>query len=427
MSKLAMLGGQPVIDSDMQLYRSIDEEETQAVNRVLKSGMLSGYIGAWCDAFDGGNEVRKLERAWEEQFKTKHAIAVNSNTSGLISAMGAIGVSPGDEVIVPPWSMSATVVAPMFYGGIPVFADIEEDTFCLDPESVRENITTKTRAILVVDLFGHAAQLQKLRRIADEHGIYLIEDNAQAPLATENGHFAGTVGDIGVFSLNYHKHIHTGEGGICVTDDDELALRLRGIRNHGENIVEPLNMSDSTNMLGFNFRMTEMSAAIGVEQLIKAEELVSVREEIASHLSEAVSEMEGITPPKVRSGCRHVYYLWSARFDAEKVGVSRQIFSQALAAEGCPNGEGYVEPLYLLPMFQQRKAIGRDGFPFNLTDRQYDKGLCPVVERLHEKEQLEIHTCSYQLDSRDLDNVISAFQKVYDHIDDLRTLELSRQ
>ena len=131
-------------------------------------------------------------------------------------------------------TMSATVMAPLIYGGIPVFVDIEEDYFCIDLNKVELAINSKTKAIIAVNLFGHPAELRRLRDLADKNGIYLIEDAAQCPLASENSFYAGTIGHIGVFSLNYHKHIHTGEGGICCTDDDELALRLRAIRNHGK-------------------------------------------------------------------------------------------------------------------------------------------------------------------------------------------------
>ena len=246
-------------------YNSIGAEEVKALEAVGQTGKFSGFFGAWCDEFGGGPIVQAFEVAWQERFSVRHAISVNSNTSGLIAALGAIGLSPGDEVIVPPMTMSATVMAPLIYGGIPVFVDMEPETFCLDIEKVAEAITSKTRAILVVDLFGHPAELAQLRTLADERGIYLIEDAAQAPLATEQGCLAGCVGHIGVFSLNCHKHIQTGEGGVCVTEDDDLALRMRAIRNHGENIVEAVEMVDATNMVGFNFRLTELSATVGIE------------------------------------------------------------------------------------------------------------------------------------------------------------------
>jgi perosamine synthetase len=425
MSKLALLGGEPLIKNNFLLYKSIGDEEVNAVNKVMETGRLSGFVGAWCDEFNGGEKIQQLESEWSKYFNVKHSISVNSNTSGLISAIGAIGVSPGDEVIVPAWSMSATVIAPLFYGAIPVFADIENDYFCLDLESVKKNITTKTKAIIAVNLFGHPAQLEELKKIAETYNLVLIEDNAQAPLATENNAYTGVIADIGVFSLNYHKHIHTGEGGICTTNNDEFALKLKMIRNHGENIVDSIEMSNITNMIGYNFRMTEMSAAIGLCQLAKAERLISRRAEIANKMSLAVSELSGITVPKVRDNCSHVYYVWAAKFDEEVVGVSRDLFAKALEAEGCPVSVGYVEPLYNLAVFKNKIAIGNKGFPFNLSDRNYGEGLCPVTEQLHKKELLELHICSYEFKDDELNSVINAYHKVHGFRNELKKYENS--
>lgn len=415
MSKLALLGGKPVIEQPLATYNTIGPEERIAVERVMATGKLSGFIGEWCDAFNGGPKVQAFETAWRERFGSRHAITVNSNTSGLFASMGAVGVSPGDEVIVPPYTMSATAMAPLIYGGIPVFADIEPETFCLDPIRVREAITPRTRAIIAVNLFGHPAALHELRRLADEKGIALVEDNAQGPLATENGRYAGTIGHIGVFSLNYHKHFHTGEGGVCTTDDDLLARRLQMIRNHGENVVAPLGITDLANLIGFNFRLSELSAAIGIEQLKKADSLVARREEIANRMTSALSGLRGLVPPVVRAGCRHVYYVWVMRYDEAVVGVPRSTFCRALSAEGFPVSEGYVAPLYLLPIFQRRIAVGGKGFPFNLSDRSYQPGLCPVTERMHDKELLEFDICSYEVSDRDADLLIAAVRKVYEH------------
>jgi perosamine synthetase len=412
LSQLALLGGSPALAAPLKPYRTIGEEERLAVDAVMRSGVLSGYVGAWCDAFDGGPVVREFERAWADKFSARHALAVNSNTSGLIAAMGAVGVGPGDEVIVPPYTMSATAMAPLIYGAIPVFVDIEPDTFCLDPAKVRAAITPRTKAVLVVNLFGHPAALHELRALCDEHGLALVEDNAQGPLATERGRFAGTIGHIGVFSLNYHKHIHTGEGGVCTTDDDRLADRLRMIRNHGENVTGELARGDLTNLVGFNFRLSELHASVGIEQLKKAEALVGARERISQRLSAALVGMDGITVPLVRPDCRHVYYVWSARYDAARAGVPRELYARALEAEGVPVSLGYVQPLYMLPIFQQRQAIGRDGYPFTLTNRSYQRGLCPVAERMHEEELLEVHVCSYEFDEPELAGLVAAFEKV---------------
>lgn len=419
MSELAVLGGEPLINEPLVPFKRIGEAERAAVLRVLDDGELSGFIGAPGPDFNGGPEVRALEDGWCKAFGVAHSITVNSATSGLYAAVGAAGIGPGDEVIVPPYSMSATVMAPLVYGGIPVFADIEPETFGLDPAQVRRAITSKTRAIIPVNLFGHPARLHELLAIAEEYGLTMIEDNAQAPLATEYGRLAGTIGHIGVFSLNRHKHIQTGEGGVCVTNDARLAERLRLIRNHGENLVEHLAVDDLSNLVGFNYRMTELSAAVGRCQLEKAPEIVAERTAYARRLSAGVKDIPGITVPVERDQCEHVYYVWTPRFDADKVGMSRDLFAQALAAEGFPLNQGYVNPLYRLPIFQQRTAIGPHGFPFNLNDRRYDDGLCPVCEHMHEQEELGFGLCTFELSNDIVDQMIAAFRKVYDHRDEL--------
>jgi dTDP-4-amino-4,6-dideoxygalactose transaminase len=393
-------------------FSSIGRQERRAVKRVLKRKSLSGFYGSWGPEFLGGEEVICFEQEWAARFEVPYAISVNSAASGLFAAMGAAGISPGDEVIVPPTTMSATAMAPLLYGGIPVFVDIEPTTFCLDVEKVIQAITPKTKAVLAVNLFGHPAELSRLKKETETRRIFLIEDNAQAPLATENGKYTGTVGDIGIFSLNYHKHIHTGEGGICVTRNPELALRLQAIRNHAENIVEPAPIRNLTNMIGFNYRMTELSAAVGRAQLKKINELVAVRQRLAESLSEELADLEGVKVPHVRPGCRHVYYVWAARLE-KNLGVSREKFSEALHQAGFPHFKGYVKPLYFLPAFQKRIAVGRDGWPFTLTSRKYEKGLCPIAEKLYFEELICFEPCAYQVNSQELKALIKAFRSVY--------------
>ncbi|MBF0284206.1 MAG: DegT/DnrJ/EryC1/StrS family aminotransferase [Magnetococcales bacterium] len=415
MSQLALFGGTPIFRKPLPPFTRIGGQEMKEVRRVMKSGVLSGFIGAWGEDFHGGPAVRRLEEQWAEKFRVKHAVTVNSNTSGLFAAMGAIGVGPGDEVIVPPTTMSATAMAPLVYGGIPVFVDIEPETYCLDLRLVEGSITPLTKAIIAVNLFGHPARLAELRAIADRHSIYLIEDNAQAPLAEEDGRYAGTVGHIGVFSLNRHKHIQTGEGGVCCTDDDDLALKLKAIRNHGENIVDAAGLQGQPNLIGFNYRMTELSAAVGVAQLRRAESIIGQRAELAEYLTRQMKGLDWFTPPTVRGGCRHVYYVWYGRYHREKTGVSRQRLVQALQAEGLPVAAGYVAPLYRLPIFRQRIGFGKTGYPFQLTQRLYVDGMCPMAEQLHQEELLGFVVCSYDPSKEQRRQIVDAFHKVYEH------------
>lgn len=423
MSKLALLGGTPVRTRPFPDYVTIGEEEKRAVMAVLDSTVLSRFLGTWSPDFYGGPQVQALERAWEDYFGVRHAVSVNSATSGLYAAVGAAGVGPGDEVIVSPYTMTASAAAAVVYGGIPVFADIDPETFCITPETIRRCITPHTRAIIVVDIFGHPADMDGIMALAAEHGLVVIEDAAQAPGATHNGRFAGTLGHMGVFSLNYHKTIHCGEGGVVVTDDARLAERLQLIRNHGEVVVKSKGVEDIVNLVGFNYRMTEIEAAIAAEQLKKLKGLVERRREVAARLLEKLAGLPGITLPVIKPGVEHGWYLFTMRFDAARAGVSRARFVEAVRAEGGPLVAGYVEPIYLEPMYQQRIAFGRDGFPFTypgyVGQVSYERGICPVVERMHFEEVVFTNACHAGIGEEDVDDLANAFRKVLEHAGEL--------
>jgi dTDP-4-amino-4,6-dideoxygalactose transaminase len=422
-AKLAINGGSPVRSTPFPLYVTIGEEEKRAVMEVLDSTVLSKFLGTWSPDFFGGPRVQKLEREWAEYFGIRHAVSVNSATSGLYAAVGAAGVGPGDEVIVSPYTMTASATAALVYGGIPVFADIDPDTFCLSPASIRERITPRTRAIIVVDIFGHPAEMDEIMQIAREHGLVVIEDAAQAPGAHYHGRNAGTLADMGVFSLNYHKTIHCGEGGVVVTNSDEYAERLQLIRNHGEVVVQRKGTANLVNMVGFNYRMTEIEAAIASEQLKKLESLVVPRIAAAEFLTRELAGLPGLMPPVVRPNVRHGYYIYVMKYDAAATGVPRTTFAKALRAEGISLGEGYVEPIYLQPMYQQQIAFGKDGFPFTYPgyrgELNYAKGICPVTERMHFEALLYGDFCHAAMTRQDLADIVSAFRKVAENLSEL--------
>ena len=222
MTKLALLGGSPVRTRLFPASRVIGPDEVEAARKVAESEILSRYLGVWHPDFFGGPQVQAFEREWAEVYQTRHAIAVNSATSGLYAAVGAAGVGPGDEVIVSPFTMTASAIAPLIFNAIPVFADIDPETYTLAPEGVAARITPRTKAIIVVHIFGQPADMDPLMTLANRHGLTVIEDCAQAPFAAYKGRPVGGLGHMGVFSLNYHKHIHTGEGGLVTTNDDRL-------------------------------------------------------------------------------------------------------------------------------------------------------------------------------------------------------------
>ncbi len=427
MSKLALYGGEPLIKYRFNKYNSIGLEEEKAVSNVMKSRVLSGFVANTGDGFYGGPKVQEFEKYCKDYFNVKHAITLNSWTSGLVAALGAIGLEPGDEVIVSPWTMSASATAILHWCAIPIFADIEPDTFCIDPVSVESNISEKTKAILAVDIFGQSSDVLELTKICKKYNLKLIFDSAQSPNAKYKNKFVGTMGDIGGYSLNYHKHIHTGEGGIIVTNNDEYAENIRLIRNHGEAVVDGFQKKNIANIIGHNFRMGEIEASIGIEQLKKLNSKTESRKYIAKKLDEGLKSIRGLKTPKVRESCDHVYYVYAMLIDESITGVSKYIISDALKAEGLTSiGTSYCN-LHLLPMYQQKIAYGKNGFPWSSENARknisYQYGICPISEKMNEKSYLDFGICHYELNDYDIENIIKSFKKVWDNLDEIKKNE----
>jgi len=418
--KLALFGGPKTIQTTFKRYNPIGVEEVEAAKQVIESGVLSQFLGVWHKDFYGGSKVREFERQCAEYFGVKHAVTVNSWTSGLVAAVGAIGIEPGDEVIVTPWTMSATATAILHWNAIPVFADIDPETFNLDPKSVEANITPYTKAIMVADIFGQSADMDALMAIAAKHGLKVISDTAQAPGALYKGKHAGTLADVGGYSLNYHKHIHTGEGGILVTDNDEIAERVQLIRNHAEVVVGDKGVTNLSNMIGHNFRLGEIECAMGIEQLKKLSGFVESRQALASRLSEGLKGLRGLRTPVVKPGCTHVYYVYPMVLDIEALGVSRERIHAALQAEGVAVSKHY-QNIHLLPLYQRKIAYGSMGFPWSSDicrrDVDYSKGICPVAEQLNDSTYLGFGMCVYDLTEDDVDVIVTAFHKVWNNLE----------
>lgn len=418
MEKLAINGGTPVRTEPFPVYRTIGAEEEAAVLAVIREGVLSKFLAAWTPDFFGGPQVQAFEREWEAFFHVAHAVSMNSATSGLYAAIGAAGVGPGDEVIVSPYTMSASAACVLGYNAVPVFADIDPDTFCINSSTIEKVLSKHTKAVVVVDLFGQPADFDSIMVLAKERGLVVIEDAAQAPGAIYKGRYAGTLADIGVFSLNYHKTIHTGEGGVVVTNSKMFAERLQLIRNHAEVVVDQRGSSDLVNMLGFNYRMTEIEAAIGRQQLGKLENLVKQRSENAAYLDEGFKQIPGITTPYVPDHVRHGFYVYPIKYDGNIIGVDRKMFAAAVRSEGIIMHEGYIKPIYLQSLYQKKTLYGGTGCPFTCPHYNgsvsYEKSICPITERLYEQELLYGDWCYAGMQRTDLDDIIIALRKVID-------------
>ena len=422
----AILGGQKTRLKNIPFRETIGDEEIEAVTKVLKSDVLSAFIGAPGEKFLGGKEVREFEKSWSKKYNYKHSICVNSWTSGLIIAIGAIGIEPGDEVICSPYTMSASATSVLFYGGIPIFADINEKTYNIDAETIERKITARTKAIMVVHIFGGSADMDPIMDLAKKYNLKVIEDAAQAPGIQYDNKPIGIIGDIGGFSFNFHKHIHTGEGGMLVTNDDELAFKSQLIRNHGENYAGKLDKKYLANIIGGNYRLTELQAAIGKIQLKKLDLLLEKRTELANYLHEQFNEIDCLETYYPSKKCGHSYYAFPIKYFEDRSGLPRSLFVKAVNAEfpnaegweSVPLAEGYIELLYLNPIYQNKIAIGSKGFPFNYikeSNYDYSKGLCPVTEDMYYNKMIISPIVREPLDISDMKDLVTAIKKVLDN------------
>lgn len=278
----------------------VGDEEREAVDRVLRSGMIAQ-----------GPEVAAFEQEFSAHFVDgRPAVALNSGTSGQLLGLLAAGIGPGDEVIVPSFTFAATGNSVALTGATPVFADIEADTFTLDPNAVRAAISPRTKGIMPVHLYGHPYLVDEIEAIALDHGLSVFEDAAQAHGASWNGRSVGTLGDFAMFSLYPTKNMTSGEGGMVTCATEEIARHIRLLRNQG------MEKQYENELIGFNARMTDIHAAIGRVQLKKIDAWTSQRQANAAVLSAGLSDIDGVRIPIVRAGAVHVYHQYTIRVDA---------------------------------------------------------------------------------------------------------------
>ena len=317
----------------------IGEEEVQAVVKVLRSGMLTSGLGA-------GIQVTEFEKGFTKMADAKHAIAVNTGTAALHAALMAVGVKQGDEVILPSFTFVATAEAVALAGAKPVFADIDPKTYNLSPDCVEKALTKKTKAILPVDLYGYSADMKPLREIADKHGLALVEDAAQAHGLTYEGKPAGAFADAACWSMYASKNIMTGEGGVVTTNSDQIDETLRMIRTHGE------KAKYSSLILGTNYRMSEMQAAIGNVQLTRLDGFVAKRRQNAQTLTKLLEKNNKLTLPYESKDRLHSWYLYTARLkdgtEEERNTLMAELKNKGIGAEAY-----YVNPVHQMPFYRE--------------------------------------------------------------------------
>ncbi len=315
----------------------ISEEEIDAVVKVMRTGYLTSGLGQ-------GPKVTEFERNFARFAGAKHAVAVNTGTAGLHAAIIAAGIKRGDEVILPSFTFVATAEAVVLAGGKPVFVDIDPETFNLNPEKIEKAVTKKTAAILPVDLYGFTAEMKPICEIANRLDLTVVEDAAQAHGLSYEGKPAGAFADLACWSLYASKNITTGEGGVVTTNDDNLAEIVRMVRTHGE------KAKYASRILGCNYRMTEIEAAIGVVQLEKLPKFVEKRRANAQRLSAILSKSERLCLPSEPKGGRHSWYLYTARIykgqEHERDTLLEKLHKKGIGAEAY-----YVHPVHQMPYY----------------------------------------------------------------------------
>lgn len=306
----------------------IDKEEKQAVISALDSGFLAQ-----------GPRVEEFEKDFASFVGTKYAVATSSGTTALYIALLALGIGPGDEVITSPFTFIASANSILYTGAKPVFVDIKEDDFNIDPLKIEEKITNKTKAIMPIHLYGQPADMEKILEIAQKHNLFIIEDACQAHGAKYKEKMAGSLGDVGCFSFYPTKNMTTGEGGIITTNDQEVCEKAQMLRAHGS------KERYYHDILGFNFRMTDIGASIGIEQLKKLPLFNKKRQENAQKLKEGLKNIKGIITPQEIRGKEHVFHQYTIRVTSE-YKTSRDNFAKALEEKGIGTGIHYPLPIH---------------------------------------------------------------------------------
>lgn len=391
MSTLAINGGKSVRDTYLPYAQQwVDEEDVGEVVKVLKSDFLTT-----------GPKIEEFEKRFADYVGAKYAVSISNGTAALHAACFAAGINEGDEVITSPITFAASANCVLYQGGKPVFADINPKSYNIDIEAIERKITKKTKAIIPVDFTGQAVDIDGINEIAKKYGLIVIEDAAHSLGAEYKGKKIGSLVDITTFSFHPVKHITTGEGGMITTNDDKLYNKLKLFRTHG--ITRDKEMLHNKEEgpwfyeqleLGYNYRMTDIQAALGISQLNKINGFLKRRREIAKKYDEYLKNIDGIILPYQESFSKSAWHLYVIQLELEKFKVGRKEIFEALQAENIGVNVHYI-PVYYHPYY---KRLG------------YEKGLCPNAERLYERIiTLPLYP---KMKDKDIEDVVNAMDKV---------------
>jgi perosamine synthetase len=401
--KLAIHGGEPVKKSDFQTGKRFGQEEVKELMEALDQNTLF---------YHHGTKVKTFINNFNEMYGVPYSVAASSGTAAIHIALGASGISEGDEVITSPITDQGTIVGILYQNAIPVFADLHPHSYNLDVQSIEERITPRTKAIIVVHLAGNPCMMDDIMELAHIHQLTVIEDCAQSYLTQYKGRLTGTIGNYGCFSTNDFKHISTGDGGIVTVNSGKWrdyesahAFADKNYRRMEESVDRRVHH------LAPNYRMTELQGAVGIAQLKKLKWICERRTVIGNKIGEAIANISGIVPHEVNEADICTYWFYMFRVESDKMSCSRDEFSEALRAEGIPNQAGYIpEPVYMQPLFQDKQAYPGSHYPFDLSEATYNEGICPVAESIL-KSAVRLPIKEFYSD-QDVEDIISAIKKV---------------
>jgi perosamine synthetase len=401
--ELAIHGGPRVKTDAFGTGKRFGAEEAKELLEALEQNTLF---------YHSGTKVKTFLRRFNELYGVRYSVAVSSGTAAIHVALGAAGVTVGDEVITSPITDQGTLIGILYQNAIPVFADLDPRTYNLDPASVEERITPRTKAILVVHLAGTPADMDGIMEVARKHRLKVIEDCAQSWLTRHRGKLAGTFGDYGCFSTNDFKHISTGDGGIVTVNsgDEEDFQRVHAFADKNYRRFSDEVMRDPE-CLAPNYRMTELQGAVGIAQLKKLSWICGRRHAYGERITEGIRDLPGVLPPKVPEGGWSSYWFYMFRVDESRLSCTRDQFALALRGEGIPASPGYIpHVLYRQKMFRERRAYPGSDFPFSLSDVSYEPGLCPVAERIL-ATSIRLPVSEF-FTEKDIDDIVRAIRKV---------------
>tara|TARA_A100001388_G_scaffold277500_1_gene269020 strand:- start:6688 stop:8040 length:1353 start_codon:yes stop_codon:yes gene_type:complete len=440
--KLALLGGEPVRkNSDFKTKPYLGELDINCIKEILSEGILSGFVGSdfgespkllRSSSFElrdysakqsslGGKWVRNFEAICAEKLDCKYCVSVNSATSAIHSAILSLGIKPGSEIITTPYTFTACAAGILQANCVPIFADIDPLTFCLTVESVRSALSEHTKAILHVSWCGNAGEIDLLEKFCKEKDIFLIDDSSQSQFSKLNDRALGTFGDVGIYSFNQPKNVSTGEGGMIITDNEEIAYKCRLIRNHGENFIKEENTKkEMINMIGYNFRLTEISAAIGYNQVLNSNFLNQVRNKNFKLLLEGMNEFEKyFIPQKITNKETFFSYLAGFALNQNNISISRELLFKAMKAEGIPISKGIQRLLCDHPNIKSRIAWGEDHFPWSINNREVTILEIPNARHLFENTFFGFYQLGWPTSEDDVGTIIKAFRKILRNSDQL--------